>query len=164
MRNIALARIDERLIHGQVYMYWTKVCKSNTAVIIDDPVAKDSFLSNFIKKAAPKGMKCLIFNSEDAVKYLLEDPEPGEIIITLAKSPLYYEKLIEGGIPFEKIIIGNMAFRGKRKYLTKNAYVDEEEKECLKRMIAKGIDVTYQTIPIDPEFKIKDYIDKVKFD
>jgi mannose/fructose/N-acetylgalactosamine-specific phosphotransferase system component IIB len=44
MRSIVLARIDDRLIHGQVVTAWCKTTGANAIVIADDEVARDEFL------------------------------------------------------------------------------------------------------------------------
>ena len=43
MRNVVLARVDDRLIHGEVVTAWTPTFKANKIIIIDDEVAKDVF-------------------------------------------------------------------------------------------------------------------------
>ena len=43
MRNIVLARVDDRLIHGEVVSVWTPALSVNHIVIVDDGVAADAF-------------------------------------------------------------------------------------------------------------------------
>ena len=43
MRNIVLARVDDRLIHGEVVTAWTPSLSANRIVIVDDTVAADKF-------------------------------------------------------------------------------------------------------------------------
>ena len=51
MSNIVLARIDDRLIHGQVMTAWVQYTGGNEIVIADDKVANDPFLSAVITGA-----------------------------------------------------------------------------------------------------------------
>jgi len=53
MSNIALTRIDDRLIHGQVMTSWVKYTKANKIVIVDDGVANDPFMGDILKMAVP---------------------------------------------------------------------------------------------------------------
>ena len=46
MRNIVLARVDDRLIHGEVVTAWTPSLSANRIVIVDDTVAADKFNLN----------------------------------------------------------------------------------------------------------------------
>lgn len=43
MRNVVLARVDDRLIHGEVVTAWTPTFKQIKIHIIDDEVAKEYF-------------------------------------------------------------------------------------------------------------------------
>lgn len=44
MSNILLARIDDRLIHGQVMTSWVRFVKSKNILIIDDETYHDTFI------------------------------------------------------------------------------------------------------------------------
>lgn len=51
--SIVLARIDDRLIHGQVMTSWLNYTGANKIIVIDDVTAKDSFLTMIIKTLVP---------------------------------------------------------------------------------------------------------------
>ena len=56
MSDIALIRIDSRLIHGQVITKWVKIAKANRIIIIDDELAQDDFMASIYTASAPKGI------------------------------------------------------------------------------------------------------------
>lgn len=41
MAEIALIRVDFRLVHGQVVVKWSKVAKVSKIIVINDVIAKD---------------------------------------------------------------------------------------------------------------------------
>lgn len=47
MRQIVLARIDDRLIHGQIVTSWCKSTNASTILIVDDRLSEDNFTSDF---------------------------------------------------------------------------------------------------------------------
>src|SRR5699024_2311061 len=51
-----LARIDSRLLHGQVATGWTKAMNPNRIIVVSDNVAKDKIRKTMIKEAAPAGV------------------------------------------------------------------------------------------------------------
>ncbi len=53
MKNIVWTRIDDRLIHGQVMTQWIQNASATEVVIVDDAVAKDSFLQMIMKSSMP---------------------------------------------------------------------------------------------------------------
>lgn len=51
MGVINLARVDERLIHGQVMMTLSQKSGVNSIFVVDDVVAKDKFMRELYKSA-----------------------------------------------------------------------------------------------------------------
>ena len=66
--SIELTRVDFRLIHGQVITRWLTQCQINEIVTIDNELAKDLFMQEVFKMAAPKGVKITIVDDVTAVK------------------------------------------------------------------------------------------------
>ena len=55
--DIRLARIDDRLIHGQVATAWSKMTGINRIIVVSDEVANDQLRKFSLKEAAPPGIK-----------------------------------------------------------------------------------------------------------
>lgn len=55
--KIVLARIDSRLLHGQVATAWTKAVNPTRIIVVSDNVAKDTLRKTLITEAAPPGVK-----------------------------------------------------------------------------------------------------------
>ena len=75
MSNIVLARIDDRLIHGQVMTAWVQYTGGNEIVIADDKVANDPFLSAVITGAVPKHLKAEAMKNKKAADYLKKEKD-----------------------------------------------------------------------------------------
>ena len=54
--DIRLARIDDRLIHGQVATVWSKLTGIERIIVISDLVAQDKLRKFLLKEAAPPGI------------------------------------------------------------------------------------------------------------
>lgn len=61
--KFVLARIDSRLLHGQVATAWTKATQPNRIIVVSDAVAKDDLRKKLIEQAAPPGVKPMLFQS-----------------------------------------------------------------------------------------------------
>ena len=86
---IALLRIDERLIHGQVATSWTKALDIDTIVCASAALKKNMLLS-----AAPPGKKTHV-RSVDEVIGLLQDPRAERMkIFLLTDNPKDALKLV----------------------------------------------------------------------
>ena len=65
MSNILLARIDDRLIHGQVMTSWVRFVKSKNILIIDDETYHDTFIRSFITMVVPRGIQIQVLVKMD---------------------------------------------------------------------------------------------------
>lgn len=156
MENVLLARVDDRLIHGQVMTAWMKRLPAKEIMVIDNKVAKDEFMISVLEMAAPTGVKVKVFSEKDAAKILKEGLKTPTIL--LAKSPLAYRRIIEEGVELEAINLGGMGINEKRETLYKNIAASEEERDAIKECLEKGIDIKIQVIPDDKIVDVKDVI------
>lgn len=155
MKNIALARIDDRLIHGQIVTAWCRTTSVTTILIADDSLVKDSFTQRLLKAAAPPDISVMIMSIEMAGVFLKEDAEPKERIMLLTKTPEAMEKLADDGVAFQTIVLGGMGMKPGRNRFNKNVSASPEEVACMKRIVDRGIDMQYQLVPREIPIKIK---------
>ena len=66
--KIAMIRIDERLIHGQVTMGWARSSSANLILAVNDLVAKDEFQKKVMMMAAPVGATVEIYSIDDVME------------------------------------------------------------------------------------------------
>jgi mannose/fructose/N-acetylgalactosamine-specific phosphotransferase system component IIB len=87
MKNIVLARVDDRLIHTEILTLWVPEVRANRIIIVDDVVAKDKFRSKVIKEMAPQGLIIHVYGIDRATEKLKEAPSfDGERVIVIAES------------------------------------------------------------------------------
>ena len=159
MKNIVLARVDDRLIHTEILTLWVPEVRANRIIIVDDVVAKDKFRSKVIKEMAPKGLIIHVYGIDRAVEKLKEDPSfDGERVIVIAESPIVFEELIKRGIRITQLNVGGMGIRGERKTVARRIACDEMEMESIHQMIRQGVHVYFQTVPRKGWEEAKKYI------
>ncbi len=152
MKKILLARIDDRLIHGQVIVSWIKSYRASTILIVDDELSKNAIMQRIYKASSPSDVELVIKGIEDATDYIKEDN--GETLMILVKAPQLLEGLLNDGIIFERTVLGGMGANSKRKQFIKNVFASEDEVECLKRMINSGVAIDYQLVPDDKPYSL----------
>ena len=109
MKNIVLARVDDRLIHTEILTLWVPEVRANRIIIVDDVVAKDKFRSKVIKEMAPQGLIIHVYGIDRATEKLKEAPSfDGERVIVIAESPLVFEELIKRGIKIQSNLISEV--------------------------------------------------------
>ena len=78
--SIALARIDDRLIHGQVVVGWVKALDIQALVVINDAIAANAMQKTLMEMAVPSGLKVHFATVEEGAT---PDPVlvPGDVIL-----------------------------------------------------------------------------------
>lgn len=162
MRNVVLARVDDRLIHGEVVTAWTPNSKANKIIIIDDEVAKDQFNVRVVKALAPAGTKVIVYDVEKASEKLMVPGAAGERLMLLTKSPTTYARLIRNGVPIKEVNLGGAGIRGERKPFINNVALSPQEVKDCEEMKKKGVRVYYQLVPEQGVIEIDDALKKAK--
>ena len=78
--KITALRVDDRLIHGQVAMTWTKQLAVQGIVVANDEVANDNTQKMALKMAVPGGIKSLIKPVDEAIR-ILNNPKASKMRI-----------------------------------------------------------------------------------
>ena len=167
MGKINLARVDERLIHGQVMVTLSQKSGVNSIFVVDEIVAKDKFMRDLYKSAGSRtGQKTIVITPDKAKFYWdeFEFKEYNCILITKAVSVIY--DLVSHGIPIKELNIGGIAQKDSAKDLlvTKSVYLNKSDAEKLKEMNQKyGVeDIYFQATPSAPKSTLKEVL--AKFD
>jgi len=148
MKNIIFARVDDRLIHGEVVTEWLPVTASNHIVVVDDAIANDSFTKRLIQLIAPKHTTIHVFSIQEAIEYLSGEFLENERIMILMKSPTTMLALCKGRIEIKQLNIGGMGLFEGRKLFYKNIACSDEEIASIKELIMfYKVTVYYQLVP-----------------
>ncbi|MDH6368062.1 MULTISPECIES: PTS sugar transporter subunit IIB [Breznakia] len=158
MRNIVLARVDDRLIHGEVVSVWTPSLSVNCIIVIDDIVAKDMFNTRVLKALAPSGVKIEIYSVSDGVDALKAEGNSKERVMILTKTPIVFDKLHDQGVELKEVNLGGMGIRNERKPFIKNVACDDSEIESIRNLTNKGVHVYYQLVPEQKVIEVTSYI------
>ena len=146
--GIAMVRIDDRLIHGQVMTSWLNFLGANKIMVIDDGVAVDPLVKNILKSCIPTNIKLAVFTEDKAVERLKKG-FAGDTVIVLVKYPKTLYSLMQKGIVFDQINIGGMGVSGNREKFFRNISASPEEKQMLKEMIEAGSSISVRIIAED---------------
>ena len=77
---IVQIRVDDRLIHGQVALVWSKELNTPGIIVANDNAANNNTVKMTLKMACPPGIKLIVKGVEDA-KGVINDPRAKEMRI-----------------------------------------------------------------------------------
>lgn len=151
MPDIMLTRIDNRLVHGQVGVAWTGALGGCNLIVVADDVAANDPIQQTLMTATAKNAGCGIrFFTLDKTIEVIHKASASQHIFLVVRNPQSARKLVEGGVPIDKLCIGNMHVGpGKTVCGEAHVYMDEQDKEDLRAIREKGVDVYIQIAPGD---------------
>lgn len=158
MKDIVFVRIDDRLIHGQVVTGWMRQTLANRIVIVDDKVAKDDFMLQILKMAAPPKVDVRAYTVEDGIKLLLKDPKQNEKVLILVKTPEIILDLVEAGVDIKHLNVGGMGSKPGRDKLFRNIQASEKEIESLKKLSQIGVEVEFRVVVENKGVSLEDVL------
>ena len=156
--NITLARIDDRLIHGQVTTVWSKVANAQRIIICNDDVYNDDVRRTLLRQAAPPGMKVNVVNIEKAVAVYHNPQYQDETVFYLFTNPQDVLTMVQQGVKIATLNIGGMAWRPGKKQLTKAVSLDAADINAFQQLDKLGVKLDLRIVASDPSVNILDKI------
>ncbi|GER73542.1 hypothetical protein BpPP18_16090 [Weizmannia acidilactici] len=88
-----------------------------------------------------------ILTTNGAIKNILSNKYADQRVFIIVKSPSVLRKLVDGGINFSQITVGNMSNKANSKQIRKSICVTEQDIEDFKYLDSKNIKIIAQMIP-----------------
>ena len=152
---IVMVRLDERMIHGQVAIKWSRHTEVDRIVVISDEAAANPLIQKSLMMAAPATAKTAIKGLAAGIE-LLKNPKAAEHkILVIVSKPEDLLEVVRQVPDIPLVNVGNYgrvaakAGMEKRRTYRQNLYAYDREVEILKQVIAEGVKCNYQTIPDD---------------
>lgn len=158
---IGLARIDDRLIHGQVATRWTKETNVSRIIVVSDEVAADSVRKTLLTQVAPPGVTAHVVDVEKMIRVYNNPKYAGERVMLLFTNPADVERLVAGGVNITTVNIGGMAFHQGKTQVNNAISLDEKDIAAFNKLNARGIELEVRKVSTDPKLNMMDLISKV---
>lgn len=155
---INFARIDDRLIHGQVTTVWVKEAKAERIIICNDAIYEDELRKTLLKQAAPPGIKVNVVNIDKAVSVYHNPKYQDETVFYLFTNPQDVLSAVKKGIPIKSINIGGMAYREGKTQITKSVSLDKQDKDAFNQLDKLNVKLDLRVVHSDPTV---DFIKKI---
>lgn len=158
MGKVVLARVDARLIHGQVMTSLSKSAGANAIFVADNSSANDAFTKNIILGAGSRtGLKVRVLKEDGAVRYWNDRQYDDFNVILLTKSISVMAEIIKGGVPIGELNLGGLPQRPGLTSIIKEVSISEEELDILVELQEKyGVDIYAQAIPSSKKVSLKE--------
>ena len=160
--DIVLARIDTRLLHGQVATSWTKATNPDRIIVVSDTVSQDELRKNMVMQAEPPGVKAHVVPVRK-MKEILEDPRFGATrALLLFEKPQDVKQLLDLGGHLDQVNIGSMAYSEGKINLTNAIAMDKDDVKTIEELRDSGIEFNVKKVPADKAENLDNMLKKAK--
>lgn len=161
--DYVLARIDSRLLHGQVATAWTKTTGPTRIIVVSDAVAKDELRKKLIQQAAPPGVKAHVVPIDQMIKLAKDDQHfGGQRALLLFENPEDVLRAVDGGVPLDTINVGSMAHSPGKVQPNKVLAFSQEDIDTFNKLKEKGLKFDVRKVPNDSKGDMNEILKKAQ--
>lgn len=145
---IALYRIDDRLVHGQVVVGWGQPLKVGFIVLVDDDVAGAEWEQELYRMGTPPNVDVYFTTVADAgtlIERLAADARSGILLTGTVETMLAVVRAAPARV--RSVNIGGIHHREDRTQRLRYVFLNASEESGLRSLEEGGVVVTAQDVP-----------------
>ena len=151
---IVLARIDDRLIHGQVTVGWSRQLRPDRIILANNAIAADPWQKRVYASSVPPGIEVSILSVSRAAAELADPDHLDERILLLTGSPEEMTELVRIGAPVATVNVGGLHFSAGKREMLPFVFVDGTDLRAFNRLLDMGASLSAQQVPGGREFTV----------
>ena len=146
---LVLARIDNRLIHGQVLEAWVPFVRADCIVVANDEIAGNPLQKMMMKASVPSRMQVEIGTIAEATRLFNSTQLDQRRILLLFGTTADAVRAYQGGLIYKRLNLGNLqAYKGKARFSC-TLFLDPVDLDNLELLDQAGVRITARCIPAD---------------
>lgn len=147
--SLVLARIDCRLIHGQVVETWIPHVHANLLIVANDDLAANPVLRSVMEMAVPVGIRVRFCRLDEVVSAIAEADLAGDRSILLVSNATDAVRVRKDGAAFSLLNIGNLHFAEGKVQISPSVFFAPEDFEALRWFRSHGVSVCVKGTPFE---------------
>ncbi len=160
--KFVLARVDSRLLHGQVATAWTKATNPSRIIVVSDAVAKDELRRKLIEQATPPGVKANVIPISKMIE-ISKDPRFGDTkALLLFENPQDVLRVVEAGVKIKEVNVGSLAHSTGKVVVSKVLSMGHEEVAAFEKLKDLGVTFDVRKVPNDSKDNLDELLKKAK--
>jgi len=145
--TLALYRIDDRLIHGQVVVGWGQPLNASFIVLVDDEVSSSDWEQDLYRMGVPPQIEVIFASVDQAAAQLSTWEADARVGILLVGDIDTAVALAQRAPQVRRFNVGGVHHRAGRRERLRFVYLTDDEAAKLRQLAAGGVDVTAQDVP-----------------
>ncbi|MBI1967483.1 MAG: PTS sugar transporter subunit IIB [Gemmatimonadetes bacterium] len=145
--SIALYRIDDRLIHGQVVVGWGQPLDCAFIVLVDNEVRESDWEQDLYRMGVPPNLEVIFASTVEVAERLPTWEADGRVGILLVGDIDTATALCANAPQVKRLNVGGIHHRPGRTERLRFVYLTDEEAAKLRQLAAQGVEITAQDVP-----------------
>jgi Phosphotransferase system, mannose/fructose/N-acetylgalactosamine-specific component IIB len=155
--DIALVRVDNRLVHGQILEAWVPFIKAKCIFVVDDYSASDFFCETVIRMAVPSNIEVNIMSVDDFARLYAYKHDSGKRAIVLFSNIADACRAYKLGFHFDKLNIGNIHNEKYKICCAPSVFLcDNEIQDIVTLLENAGVLIELKRVPRERPVNIRD--------
>jgi PTS system sorbose-specific IIB component len=160
--DIALVRVDNRLVHGQILEAWVPFLRASCIVVVDDQVASDFFRETVIRMAVPREVQVIISGLKEFAEAYSFTQGSGKKTIVLFSTISNALAVYRLGFRFAKLNIGNVYNENCCLCCTPSVLLNDTDVSDITDLHDEGVQIELRRVPREKPVDFYDVVQKLK--
>ena len=153
--SVALVRVDDRLLHGQVLIAWGNALDVERYLVVDDALAASAFERTLVESCGGSVPVEIVGLAEGAGRLLALAPRPETVIVLVRGLPqalALVRAVRAAGGRLEQVNLGGAHHAAGKERVHDYVYVDAADRAALAALHELGVRVSVQDVPVATPF------------
>lgn len=154
--SVALVRVDDRLLHGQVLVAWGNALAVDRYLLVDDALAGSAFERTLVESCGGDVPVEIATMAEAAPRFLVAARRPDTTIVLVRGLPqalALVQAVRAAGGAIERVNLGGAHHATGKERVHDYVYVDAADRAALAALQAMGVRVSVQDVPVSTPFE-----------
>ena len=145
---VVLARVDNRLVHGQILESWVPAMGVDAILVVDPALGENRLQKMVLEGFSRRELKIQLVTPRVAAA-LLEGVLRETRVMVLFKGLSQALAARDAGVSFEKLNLGNIHPGQDSRSLTMSVYLTPEDDRLLGKLVERGVSLEARSVPAD---------------
>ena len=142
---VVLARVDDRLLHGQVVEGWAPYVRADKIVVVSDSVCLEEDRCRLMQLIVPDHIELKVVPVGGLGDLMKRSGESKILLLFAGLDDVL--SVLDSGVDLKEINVGNLHNIKGGTEVTPSVYLNNKDLELVKRLIYKGINVQAREVP-----------------
>lgn len=159
--SVVLARVDNRLVHGQILSAWVPSLEIDAIVVADDEAAGNTLVRSAMAIAIPPDVQFTVVPVARVAEAVTAQG-PRARTLVLVRDVADARRALDAGLVLTSLNLGNVHFASDRSSVTPSVHLSVAEVAELDALEGRGIAIELRTLPRDTPMPLTEVARRVR--